>query len=159
MIPRLPAEPLRRGALLLLLAVAFVGAPDTAAQEPSPAPAPEPEQSADSRIIYRREVFQYPRGGRPDPFRSLVGTGALGVRVEDVTLRGIVHDPDPTQSVAILVVAGSDRPIRARVGDRIGGMRVLAIHPRRVDLLVEEFGVARRESLHLRTTPEQGAGS
>lgn len=149
---RLPAEPLRRGALLLLLALAGGGIPGTAAAQ-------EPEQSADSRIIYRREVFQYPRGARPDPFRSLVGTGALGVRIEDVTLRGVVHDPDRRQSVAILVVAGSDRPIRARVGDRVGGMRILAIHPRRVDLLVEEFGVTRRESLHLRMTPEQGAGS
>ncbi|CAN5363854.1 hypothetical protein BH23GEM4_BH23GEM4_19660 [soil metagenome] len=153
-IPRLPAEPLRRGALLVLLALAGGAVPGAAAAQE-----PEPAESADSRIIYRREVFQYPRGGRPDPFRSLLGTGALGVRVEDVTLRGVVHDPDPRQSVAILVVAGSDRPIRARVGDRVGGMRILAIHPRRVDLLVEEFGVSRRESLHLRTTPEPGAGS
>ncbi len=154
------SEPLRRGVLLLLLTLAVVGSRGSAAQEPQAQPQPpQQEESADTRIIYRREVFQYPRGGRPDPFRSLVGTGALGLRLEDVTLRGIVHDPDPTQSVAILGVAGNPRPIRARVGDQVGGMRILAIHPRRVDLLVEEFGVQRRESLHLRTTPEQGGGS
>lgn len=144
-----------RPILLLWLAAAAAAFPcgSAAAQEE----ATPPEGSA-PRVIYEREVFQYPRGGRPDPFRSLVGTGALGLRIEDVAVRGIVFDPDPAQSVAVLTVAGSDRPIRARVGDRVGGIRILAIHPRRVDVLVEEFGVSRRESLQLRVGPEQGAG-
>lgn len=139
-----------RGALLLLLAGAAGGLMS--------APVAAQEQEPESRIIYRREVFQYPRGGRPDPFRTLVGTDALGLRIEDLTVRGIVHDPDPSQSVAILTVTGNPRPIRARVGDRVGGIQILAIYPRRVDVLVQEFGVARRESLPLRVSPDQGAG-
>ncbi len=135
------------GALCLLLFAAADSATAVAAQE-----------SSEPRIIYQREVFQYPRSGRPDPFRSLVGSGALGLRVEDLTLRGVVHDPDPRESVAIFTVAGTDRRIRARVGDRIGTIRVLAIQPRRVEVLIEEFGVPRRETLELRTTPDAGAG-
>ena len=39
------------------------------------------------------------------------------------------------------------------MGERIGGVRVVAIGPRSVDVVVEEFGVARRETLELKRTP------
>ena len=100
-------------------------------------------------ILYRREVFRYPAGGRPDPFRSLLGSAELGVRVEDLALRGVVYNPDPARSVAMLTREGAERPIRARVGDRIGGIRILTIRANSIDVLVEELGVARRETLRI----------
>lgn len=112
---------------------------------------------ADSVILYEREVFQYSRGGRPDPFRSLLNNPELGMRFEDLTLLGVIYHPDPARSVAVLSQTGSTRRIRAKVGDRIGGIRIVSIGPRSVDLIVEEFGVARRETLELRPTSERGS--
>lgn len=133
------------GALLLALA--------------APAIAAEAQDTVGTEIVYRREIFDYQRGGRPDPFRSLLGSVELGVRFEDLALRGIVYHSDPRESVAILVETGSNRRIRARVGERIGGLTVVGIHPRRVDVMIEELGVARRESLQLRAEPTTGTES
>jgi hypothetical protein len=137
-------------ALALLLAAAAVPA---AAQEASAA-----SESGEVPLIYRREVFQYQRSARPDPFRSLLKTADLGVRFEDLTLLGVIHNSDPRQSVAILSVTGRPDRLRARTGERLGGITVVSIQPRRVDLLVEEFGVPRREALVLKADPEQGSG-
>ena len=120
------------------------------------APADAAAQAGDSAIVYEREVFQYSRSGRPDPFRSLLNSAELGVRVEDLRLRGVIHNPDPSLSVAVLEQAGNERRIRARVGDRIGTLRVISINQRSIDVMVEELGVARRETLTLSTAPQRG---
>jgi hypothetical protein len=117
------------------------------------APAAAQERGS-AEIMYRREVFQYQRTVRPDPFRTLLGSVDLSVRFENLVLRGIVYNSDPRESVAILVDSGSNRRVRARVGERIGAITVLAIHPRRVDLVIEDFGVPRRESLYLKVETE-----
>ena len=147
---------MRAGPLLLAcVAAACVAAPAAAqAARATSASAPRAAQG-DSMIVYRREVFRYSGAGRPDPFRSLMGSADLGVRVEDLALRGVVYHPDPTRSVAVLAREGAERPIRSRVGDRIGGIRVLTIRPNSIDVLVEEFGIARRETLQItKATPK-----
>lgn len=101
----------------------------------------------DQDMAYEREIFRYPRVGRPDPFRSLLLDGDLGIRIEDLEVRGIVHHEDPGRSVVTLVEAGSGRRLQLRTGERVGSVRVLAIYPDRVDIVVEELGVARRETL------------
>jgi hypothetical protein len=62
----------------------------------------EAQAAPDSLASYHREVFQYQRAGRGDPFRSLTRGEELGVRLEDLALRGVVLHEDPTQSVAVL---------------------------------------------------------
>ena len=42
------------------------------------------------------------------------------------------------------------------IGDRIGGIRVQTIGQRRVELLIEEFGVARRGTLELKSVTQKG---
>ncbi len=138
----------RRIMLLVSVLTALAVAP-AAAQEPGVLP-PELE--------YEREVYTYPRGARPDPFRSLLRDGDLGVRIEDLVLRGIVHHPDPSRSVATLTVEGTNRRIQARVGEVVGPLRVVAIHPDRVEVVVEELGVARRETLSI-ARPEPGGSN
>ena len=113
----------------------------------------------DSVIVYRREVFRYSRAGRPDPFRSLVAASEVGNRLEDFALRGVVYHSDPSRSVAVLARAGTARPVRARVGDRIGGIRIVTIRPQSIDVLVEELGVARRTTLQITRTPAKGKES
>jgi hypothetical protein len=139
------------GAAATLLSVA----PGVAAQQPAPAA----QTRAAAPVVYQRELFDYSRGGRPDPFRSLLSSSDVGVRVEDLALRGVVVHPDASRSVAVLSRAGVARPIRARVGERVGGIRILAIRPRSVDVLVEEFGVARRETLQIKPAPGKGGSS
>jgi hypothetical protein len=118
------------------------------------------QDATESRVVYRREVFQYSRAGRADPFRSLLGSVDLGVRPEDLALRVIVADEDPRQSVAIFTQSGANQRIRVRTGDRIGGMTVVAIHPRRVDVVIDDFGVPRRESFYVKKAePETGTRS
>ncbi|HEX6925337.1 MAG TPA: hypothetical protein VF167_07895 [Longimicrobiaceae bacterium] len=113
-------------------------------------------QAADSAIVYEREVFEYSRGGRADPFRSLLDDAELGVRLEDLTLQGVMVGAEPGQSVAVLSRAGSATPLRVQVGDRIGGIRILSIGQHSVEVLVEEFGVARRGTLELKSVTQKG---
>jgi hypothetical protein len=56
----------------------------------------------------------------------------------------------------VLVRRGVDRPIRARVGDRVGGLQVVAIGPRSVELVIEEFGIARRATVELKSAAKKG---
>lgn len=132
-------------------AALFALAPAASAQRPAHA-----SSRAAAPLIYEREIFDYARAGRPDPFRSLVSSSDVGVRVEDLALRGVVVHPDASRSVAVLSRSGVARPIRARVGERVGGIRILAIRPRSVEVLVEEFGVARRETLQIKSAPAKG---
>jgi hypothetical protein len=138
---------MRSKLFLLLAAGAAVAAAPGSAQA---------QTLADTAVVYEREVFEYSRAGRADPFRSLMDDEELGVRLEDLTLQGVMYDADASQSVAVLSRAGSTRPVRVRVGDRIGGIRVLAIGQRRVELLIEEFGVARRGTLELKSATQKG---
>ncbi len=112
------------------------------------APAGAQQLVGEATTTYEREVFHYGGVGRIDPFRTLISEGS-GVRVEDLALRGIMHHRDPAQSVAVLTQAGTDRRIQARIGQRIGALRILAIYPDRVEVVVEELGVARRETLRM----------
>jgi hypothetical protein len=142
-----PTHPMIRALPLLLLAVALPQA--AAAQETAPPPGE----------IYRREVFSYPRAARPDPFRSLLQDVQVGVRYQDLRLRGVIYNPEGGRSVAVLWDEANQRRIRGSVGDRIGSVTIVAITPRRVDVVIEEFGVARRESLQLTAQPQTGTES
>lgn len=113
------------------------------------------QSDPDTVTIYRREVFSYPRAGRPDPFRSLLNSAELGLRFEDLSLQGIMYHPDPARSVVVMAQRGSSRRIQARVGERIGAVRILAIGPRTVEVVIEEFGVARRETMELKSVPSE----
>jgi hypothetical protein len=128
------------------VALLFLGSEAAVAQEPGSEVA-----------VHQREVFRYPSSGRQDPFGSWLGAGELAARLEDITLWGIVHHTDPTRSVAVLQQKGATRPIHARIGDRIGPIRLLAIHPERVEVMVEELGVLRRDVIFLSTDAAEGA--
>lgn len=111
-------------------------------------------------VVYRREVFRYPRGNRPDPFRPLVGASSeVAARSTDLALRGIVFSPDRGAAVAVVVDRATNRTYRLRVGQRLGPVTVLSIQPRQVQLQVQEVGATRREVLTLPRAGERGAGS
>ena len=146
--------------LALALAASAPAGAQAAAARPAAA-APPAEVALPEGEVYRREVFRYPAGGRPDPFQPLLSSEEMGVRVQDLQLVGIVYSGDPRASVATFVLPSNNQRVRLRAGQRLGSVTVLAIQPRRVDVREDEMGVSRVYSLELQrtrrgvTTPEQ----
>ena len=143
--------------LRTLAALARVAAP-LAAQAParpvSTAPAPAAAAAPGGAAlpageVYRREVFRYQRGGRPDPFQPLLTAAELGFRVEDLRLTAIIFSPQGNRSVAVFAEGDSARRYRLHQGQRLGTMTVLRILPNRVDVRVDEFGGSHLQSIPL----------
>jgi hypothetical protein len=151
-------QALNRAALAASLALGLAA---PAAAQPA---APPADSSAVAVESYRREVFRYQRGGRPDPFQPLLSAADLGYRVEDIRLTSIVYSPDPRQSIAVFALADSSARHRLRTGQRLGSVTVVGIYPRRVDVQVNDFGNVRLQSLTLQRAvrapaPGPGAGA
>ncbi|MFL5540097.1 MAG: hypothetical protein ACJ8J0_13990 [Longimicrobiaceae bacterium] len=144
--------------LAATLALAALAAAPAPAQAPAPAgarpavlAAPAPAQAPGALPagdVYRREVFRYQRGGRPDPFQPLLTAAELGFRVEDLRLTAIIYSPSG-RSVAVFAAGDSARRYRLRQGQRLGTMTVTRIYPQRVDVRVDEFGGSRMQSVPL----------
>src|SRR5215218_1067267 len=106
-------------ALVALAALLAAGTPARApAQAParpvSTAPAPAAGAALPAADVYRREVFRYQRGGRPDPFQPLLTAAELGFRVEDLRLTAIIYSPGGNRSVAVFATGDSARRYRLR---------------------------------------------
>jgi hypothetical protein len=97
-----------------------------------------------------REVFDYPRAGRRDPFVSLLTTDELRPTMSDLRLTSLLIDHSGGNSIAILRDVGSNTQYRVRVGSTLGRMRVTAIRGLTVLLTIDEFGTTRQDSLVLR---------
>jgi hypothetical protein len=96
-----------------------------------------------------REVFDYSRDGRRDPFVSLLATTDLRPTIRDLKLLMTVVD-EPGRSVALVQDAYEKKQKTLRVGTRLGRMRVSSIRSDMVMFTIEEFGMNRRDSLLLR---------
>jgi hypothetical protein len=95
-----------------------------------------------------REVYDYARDGRRDPFVSLLTTTDLRPTMSDLRLTSILVAGGGT-SIAVLRDVGTNAQYRVRVGSTLGRMRVTAIRPRTVLLTIDEFGTSRQDSLVL----------
>jgi hypothetical protein len=141
---RAPERALRAAVAALVLAGAGLAAQAAVAPSDSTAVVSLPEAE-----VYRREVFRYPGGGRPDPFQPLLSGDEMGVRAQDLRLLGIVYSSNPRQSVAVFALPDTTQRVRLRVGQRLGAVMVVGIHPRRVDLREDEMGVSRVFSMEV----------
>ena len=152
----------RTRALALVFAVALTS--PLAAQAPPPAgatvppgaappagavPGAPPRPVAEPKLVFDREVFNYPGAARRDPFKPLVGKESLGPLFDDLKLRGIIYSPDPTRSI-VLIQDGAKRLYRIKRGDVVGNSRVVEVQPLAVRFAVENFGMIRYEVLQLR---------
>ena len=133
-------------------------------QQPPPAqPQAEPE------LVFEREVFDYPSFPRSNPFvpQSAGGTSG-GPRFERLTLTGIIWDPDPTFSVAVLttgavtiapngtVTFAPGQAFNAKVGQRVGNTTIREIQRDRVIVDVEEFGLTDRRTMFIASRRQGG---
>jgi hypothetical protein len=152
----LPNDPRAALALLLSLAALPLAAQATAAAAP---PAGRVAAAGPATLpagdVYRREVFRYQRGGRPDPFTPLLTAADLGFRVEDLRLTSIIFSPDGRRSIAVFAEGDSARRYRLHQGQRLGTMTVLRIWPQRVDVRVDEFGGSRLQTVLLQRAQRQ----
>ena len=139
-----------------LLALAGLALAAVAAAQTVPVPATPPATLPEADL-YRREVFAYQAGGRPDPFQPLLGGDEMGVRVQDLRLVGIIYSGNPRASTAIFLLPDTTQRVRLRTGQRLGSVTVVGIHPRRVDVREDELGVSRLYSLELQRPPRPQA--
>lgn len=124
---------------------------------------PRGKTALPDRATFEREVFSYARGGRRDPFISLMTTGDIRPLLPDLRLVGIAYDTRGRTSVAVLredaqepaaakgaTKSMADVPMyRVKEGQQIGRMRVARIGPKSVTFTIEEFGYSRQETLTL----------
>lgn len=147
-----------RGALVAAVGVVALPAMVTAQNAPPTPPQPQTE------LVFEREVFVYPEFERRNPFRQL-GVGDAGaVRYEQLRLAGTIVSDDPSESVAILstaqiqvsedgatVTTEDGQAWYAKVGQTVGNVKILEIHPSHIVVEVEEFGIAEQKIMQLQT--------
>lgn len=97
------------------------------------------------RLVFEREVYDYPGRGRRDPFQPLTSANA-GPLFQDLTVQMIIHTGDPRTSL-VAVSDATSRVYRLRRGDSIGNATVVDIQPTRVVFSVSEFGVGSTQTL------------
>lgn len=145
---RAPERLLLAAAAALALA-APLGAQPAPARPAANAPDPAPAATLPEEEVYRREVFRYQPGGRPDPFQPLLNSEDMGMRAQDLRLVSIIYSSNPRAAMAVFALPDSSQRVRLRVGQRLGAVTVVAIHPRRVDLREDAFGATRMYSQEL----------
>jgi hypothetical protein len=149
-----PRRPLLAALLLAAVAALPLGAQATtpaapAAQPATPAATRAARADTAGRLVFEREVYRYPRGGRRDPFASLIATGDIRPIFNDLVLSGIIFDPTGRNSMATLRDVSTGDLYRARVGAVFGRIRVTSITRTTVQFAIDEFGFTRQESLSL----------
>jgi hypothetical protein len=104
-----------------------------------------------SGTAFERETYLYDRGGRRDPFVSLMSTSDLRPLISDLSLVAVAYDATGRNSVAVLhdLSTKDKEQYRIRVGQSLGRMRVASISPKAVVFTIEEFGYSRQETLGL----------
>lgn len=108
------------------------------------------------QVSILRETFTYSDGGRRDPFVSLMASGELRPIFTDLSLTGVVLDPDPRKSLALLVDVSTGESYRVRVGQTLGRMRVQRIGLADVTFSIDEFGLSRSETVTIDKTKKAG---
>src|SRR5687768_8042029 len=84
-------------------------------------------KEAPTEITLQREVFDYDRSGRRDPYKSLMTSSDVRPLLSDLRLTAVAFDPDGNNSVAILRDSFSKEQYRVRVGQQLGRLRVSGI--------------------------------
>ena len=130
---------------------------------PPPAAPPEP-RSGDERSVavrggkdevgFRREAFTYGRSARRDPFLSLLHSHDLRPMINDLKLVAVLYDP-VGRSWAIMRDMTTKEQYRVKVGQQLGRMRVIQIHPKSVTFTIEEIGFSRQQTLALNDSKER----
>lgn len=122
----------------------------TMATPASIAPAAATKPSAiPTSITIEREVFDYARTGRRDPYQSLMRSDELRPLLSDLKLTAVAFDSTGAHSVAILRDMNSKQQYMLKVGQQLGRLRVASIRHKSVVFTIDEFGFNRQETLQM----------
>ena len=123
----------------------------------------QPAGSAETELVFEREVFQYPEFTRRNPFTPL-DTESEGPRFDQLSLIGVMYSADdPASSVAVVSTGGvafqddgTMSPVAGdayylKVGQRLGNVTVVQILREQVVVEVEEFGLTDRRTLEIQS--------
>ncbi len=156
-----------RVAAALLAAAAVVaaaGGPADAQEQASETDSAAAEAAADTASaegtvpVYRREVFDYPGGGRRNPFVSVDAGVEEGPQFDNLRLTGVIYSPS-VGSVAVLMDQSTGERYRVRNGQTIGQARVLEIGRTEVRFAVSgAAGQTRRETLQVEERERESEG-
>jgi hypothetical protein len=102
--------------------------------------------------VIMREVYDYAREGRRDPFVSLLMTSELRPTMSDLKLTSIIFDPTGRHSLAVLRDIGTNAQYRVTTGSVLGRMHVASIRGNTIVFTIDEFGTNRQDSLVLGDT-------
>ncbi len=105
-------------------------------------------------VGFRREAFDYERSGRRDPFLSLLHSNDLRPMINDLKLVAVLYDP-VGRSWAVMRDMTTKEQYRVKVGQQLGRMRVIQIHPKSVTFTIEEIGFSRQQTLALNDSKER----
>ena len=108
-------------------------------------------------VTIYREVFSYTAGDMRDPFVSLMLSGELRPIITDLSLTGVIYDPEGRRSIALLVDASTGESYRVRVGQTLARMKVTKIGMQDITFSIDEFGLSRSETLIIDKTKKAGA--
>jgi hypothetical protein len=130
---------------------------------PPPASPPQPGTQDNSSVAvrggkdevgFRREAFSYERSARRDPFLSLLHSHDLRPMINDLKLVAVLYDP-VGRSWAVMRDMTTKEQYRVKVGQQLGRMRVIQIHPKSVTFTIEEIGFSRQQTLALNDSQER----
>ena len=108
-------------------------------------------------VALYREVFSYSSGDLRDPFVSLMLSGELRPILTDLSLTGVIYDPEGRRSVALLVDGSTGEAYRVRVGQTLARMKITKIGMQDITFSIDEFGLSRSETLIIDKTKKAGA--
>lgn len=107
------------------------------------------ERDSSGNVIFRREVYAYPRDSRRDPFSSLIQSGDVRPMIADLQVIAITVAGSERQSIATVKDRSTNEIYRVRVGSVFGRLRVIAIRQREIAVEIDEFGFKRQENLSI----------
>jgi hypothetical protein len=138
-------------------------APAQGTTPPPPAAPPDPGaqdkasvavRGGKDEVAFRREAFSYERSARRDPFLSLLHSNDLRPMINDLKLVAVLYDP-VGRSWAVMRDMTTKEQYRVKVGQQLGRMRVIQIHPKSVTFTIEEIGFSRQQTLALNDSKER----
>jgi hypothetical protein len=133
------------------------------AQQQAPDSTAAKKPAKPTELVFEREVFTYPSVGRRNPFAPLAGT-EQGPRFDQLRLMGIMYDAqNPSASMAMIgtstvqtsadstqvTVTPRGQAWYLKLGQAVGGIRVVEIHQDAVVVEVEQFGITERKVMRM----------
>jgi hypothetical protein len=154
-------DPMRALLCALVLTVAPLPAdaqqtPPAAQQPPAARDSTTPAtvvNAADAKLMFEREVYNYPGRGRRDPFAPLTGSDA-GPLFADLKLTAILYVADAPAESIVTIADATKKVHRVRRGDTVGNATIVDIGPNRVVFSINDFGVRRQAVLDLKPQPQ-----